>query len=183
MNRKPPTFSRAIFYARLTLAVVLLAAFVSTVVPLGSVWASNVCNLECCAGRATHTAGSCMNGTCHAAIKLQRKITGRTYRFTQGDELCGLKPLAAPLRVTAPPAPQTSRDTQESASKIAASCDADCGGCVAGSFSSKGKATLGGNRNSAPEATRWLIYPHHTSSLDVLNRDYSPRGPPIRFSA
>jgi len=183
MNRKPPTFSRAVLYARLTLAVVLLAAFVSTAVPLGSVSASNVCNLECCAGRATHTAGSCMNGTCHAAIKLQRKMPRPTVTLTRGDELCGLKPLTTHLRVTAPPPSQTSPHTQESASKIAASCDADCGGCVAGSFSFKGKASFGSAGDPAPEIIRWFTDSHHTSFLDVLSRDHSPRGPPVRFSA
>jgi hypothetical protein len=124
-----------------------------------------------------------MNGTCHAAIKLQRKIVRRTGTSTRGDELCGLKPLVARLRVTNPPPSQTLPDTPESASKIAASCDADCGGCVAGSFSSKGKATLAAAGDPASEITRWFIDSHHVSHLDVLSRDYSPRGPPIRFSA
>jgi len=183
MNRKLPTCSRAVFYARLTLAVVLLAAFVCSTVPLPSVSAGNVCNLECCAGRAPHAAGSCMNGTCHAAIKLQRKIVRRPVTSTRGDEMCGLKPLAAHLRITNTPASQTSPDTQESVSKIAPSCDPDCGGCVAGSFSSKGKATFAAAGDPAPEVTRWFIVSHHTPGLAVLSRDYAPRGPPARFSA
>jgi hypothetical protein len=181
MNRKLPRCLRVVFYARLTLAVVLLAAFVCTTIPLAS--AGNVCNLGCCAGRATHTAGSCMKGTCHAAIKLQKKVARRTVRFTRGDELCGLKPLVAHLRVTAPPAPQTSRDTQDAVSKIAPTCDADCGSCVAGSFFSKGKAILAAAVDPASEVTRWFIHSHHASGLDVLSRDYSPRGPPITVSA
>jgi hypothetical protein len=183
MNLKLPTCSRAVFYARLTLAVVLLAAFVCTTVPLASVSAGNVCRLECCAARAPHTAGSCMNGTCHAAIRLQRKIVRHTVKSTRGDELCGVKPLAALLRVTTPQASQTSPAAQESVSKIAPPCEADCGGCVAGSSSSKGKATFGAAGDPAPEVTRWFINSHHTSGLDLLSRDYSPRGPPIRFSA
>jgi hypothetical protein len=182
MNRKLPTYSRALTCARLTLAVVLLAAFVCTTLPLASVSAGNVCKLECCAGRAQHAAGSCMNGACHAAVRLQRKIVRRTVTSTQDDELCGFKPLAAHLRLTTPPASQNSPDTQKSVSKIAPSCDADCGSCVAGSFSFKGKASPTTVGDPASEVTRWFTNSHHTSGFALLSRDHSPRGPPIRFS-
>ncbi|PYS23280.1 MAG: hypothetical protein DMF72_09985 [Acidobacteria bacterium] len=60
-----------------------------------SVSAGNICTLACCAGRATHAAGSCMNGTCHTFL------TGRSKTPTihvplpvhESEKLCGLPQL------------------------------------------------------------------------------------------
>ena len=180
MNRKLPTYSRAVFYARLTLAVVLLAAFVCTTVPLASVSAGNVCRLECCAGRAPHAAGSCMNGTCHAAIQLHKNKLRRSPEVGSAEELCGLKRLSKRLSYRA-----TSTDAatpQKSVATLSRTCDADCAKCAAGAASAKGKITMAGAYRLQPLRTTWSIDSDSVSPNETFNRRHSPRGPPTDLS-
>jgi hypothetical protein len=50
-----------------------------------------MCTLACCAGRAPHAAGSCMNGSCHAVLSHKQKLhIHRETRIEPVEQLCGL---------------------------------------------------------------------------------------------
>jgi len=187
MNRKLPTYSRAVFYARLTLAVVLLAAFVCTAVPLASVSAGNVCHLECCAGRAPHTAGSCMNGTCHAAIRLRQRADRSRFKSEPTEKLCGLNSFKArtfgPTIVPQRPQ-QNSPASSLEASMLVRPCQPDCGAATLTSVSQRRPretaALSFANRTRPPSAlsslTTQTTFAH---PRQPLRSQASPRAPPI----
>src|ERR1700687_1161307 len=80
---------------RIVLAAALLLALVSSTFPVAALASAPMCHLACCAGRAPHAAGSCMNGSCHAFL------TGHTKKIhihheaptEQTEQLCGLSRL------------------------------------------------------------------------------------------
>src|SRR3954467_15543903 len=127
--------------ARIIVAAFLAFAFMCAFVPLAGVSAGDVCRLECCAGHAPHAAGSCMNGTCHAAIKNKSAKRRPQMQFAPAEEFCGLKPLAKRLgyRAMSTATSTDGRATQQSVAKVVRPCEADCGNCAVGSLSAKGK--------------------------------------------
>jgi hypothetical protein len=161
--------------ARMMIAALLAGAFMCAALPLASVSAGNVCRLECCAARAPHAAGSCMNGTCHASLNLHRHEPHRL-SVVPADEFCGLRILAKRLRYIA-----KSIDTpaaHESVVALARPCNADCGSCAVSSISAKDKITITDTyRWQSPRMT-WSIESNLVSSYEVSRRQYSPRGPP-----
>lgn len=178
MNRRQ-YIKRTRSAVRIIVAVLLTAAFVCAVVPLASVSASNVCRLECCAARAPHAAGSCMNGTCHAAIKLHKKF--QRSAVSVSEEFCGLKRLASRLGLR--PAANDSAHTDTPVGKLAQTCAPDCGGCAVGSVSAKGKATAGAAHEPLSLLTFSAINVSRSAGSAILSLEYSPRGPPEDFSA
>jgi hypothetical protein len=51
--------ARTVVFARITLALMLTLALLGGVVPLSSIASSHECGMACCAGKPSHTAGSC----------------------------------------------------------------------------------------------------------------------------
>ena len=164
--------------ARMMIAALLAAAFMCAALPLASVSAGNVCRLECCAARAPHAAGSCMNGTCHASLNLHKHEPHRS--SVAPDEFCGLRILAKRLRYTAKSIDTPA--TTESVVTLTRPCDADCGSCAVSSISAKDKITITDTYRLQPSRTRWSIESHLVSSHEVSQRQYSPRGPPTNPS-
>ncbi len=165
--------------ARIALAALLAIAFSCTTIPLASVSAGNVCRLECCAARAPHAVGSCMNGTCHAAIKFQRSNLRSSLQLAPAEQFCGLQRLIKqPISHAAP----TSTATDESIAKLSAPCDGDCGVCGVSSVSAKGKLAVGAAYRLQLALTSGLNPFDLASSDEVLQRGYSPRGPPFELT-
>jgi hypothetical protein len=181
MNRKYRLRLPLVFCTRAMVALALVAAFACAAIPLASA-SGNVCKLECCAGRATHAAGSCMNGTCHAAIKLQRKTIRRTLT-PPADELCGLKSVAQRFQVTAIPASHTSPDAQQSFSTVGQRCEPNCGSCSAGSNAFKDKTVAAALRHARPLIALSPVNSRPTALRDAQTLEYSPRGPPSLLRA
>ncbi|HEY0005359.1 MAG TPA: hypothetical protein VGB17_11165 [Pyrinomonadaceae bacterium] len=59
--------------ARVALAAWLALALLSGIAPLASLSANSICQMECCAGKPTHAAGSCAGGSCHARFALKEE--------------------------------------------------------------------------------------------------------------
>jgi len=161
--------------ARMIVAALLAAAFMCAALPLASVSAGNVCRLECCAARAPHAAGSCMNGTCHASLNLHRHEPHRS-SVVPADEFCGLKIFSKRLRYI--PKSIDTPATHESVVALARPCNADCGSCAVSSISAKDKITITDTYRLQPSRTRWSIESNLVSSHEVSQRQHSPRGPP-----
>jgi hypothetical protein len=182
MNRKYCLRLPLVFCTRAMVALTLVAAFACAVIPLASA-SGNVCKLECCAGRATHAAGSCMNGTCHAAVKIQRKTIRRTIT-PPADELCGLKSLSHRFHVTAIPAQSNApTENQQSTSTVGQRCEPNCGSCSGGSNSFKDKTAVAAVRHARPAIVLSLINSRPTALRDAQTLEYSPRGPPSTLFA
>ena len=180
---------RFINTARVLLASVLLSAFLSGMVPLASVSAGSMCKLECCAGRAPHASGSCMNGSCQATLTAHPAAKSHHAKPDQNEKLCGLarkieaKNLAR-TRVEA--SPQTSPN-QLLAAAFENPCQPDCGGCAAGFTNSKRQrnsaAIAGANRPQPPTDTHFSDFRRHRIRiLRAQCRQGAPRGPPLSFS-
>ena len=165
--------------ARIGVAALLAIAFLSTTVPLATVSAGSVCRLECCAARATHAAGSCMNGTCHAGIKLQRSKLRVSLPFAPTEQVCGLQRLIKqPINHAAP----TGGGTDGSVAKLVAPCDADCGICGVSPVSAKEKLAVVAAYRLQPAQTSCSIPCDRASSAERSQPEYSPRGPPLNLT-
>lgn len=172
------------------LAVLLIAGFISTVAPIASVSAGNTCTLSCCAGRAPHAAGSCMDGTCHAAIRLRNKSSKPPAHAPVAEKLCG-RHVIRPRTFATTVIDRRGEDENPPGasfhlSSLRQPCAPDCAGCAVFSASnSQSKvaalAFADQMRDGPPK-----LFPaslDRADNLDVLCREHSPRGPPNRFIA
>jgi hypothetical protein len=177
---------------RLAVAVVLLIGFLSSIAPLAPVSAGSVCTLECCAGRAPHAAGSCMNGSCQAVLSTHKRATTRRVTQVQGDKLCGLNRAVATkivgrMSADRAPRPQGSDSAPNSATAFVKPCQPDCGGLASGFANSnrqRNSATMADTvRPRSPIDLYLLDFARHgAQALDALGRQGAPRGPPVSFS-
>lgn len=172
------------------LSVLLIAGFISTVAPIASVSAGNTCRLSCCAGRATHAAGSCMDGTCHAAIRLRNKSSKPRAHAPVAEKLCGshvIRPRTFAMTVidrrgkgeNPPGAPFHFSSFRQP-------CAPDCAGCAVFSTSnsqSKVAALALADQMRAGPHKVFSASSDRADNLDVLCREHSPRGPPNHFIA
>jgi hypothetical protein len=167
------------------LALLLMAAFISTLAPIASVSAGNACALACCAGRAPHAAGSCMNGTCHAAIRLRNKSSKLHAHAPATEKLCGSRAIRPRLFATTAIAGSDKNENPPGASSKFSSfqqpCALDCAGCAMFSASnSRSKVAalpLADQSNAGSDKFLFATF-DRADTLDVACRQHSPRGPP-----
>ena len=189
---------------RVILGAVLLLGILWSNIPSSAITTGPMCTLACCAGRAPHAAGSCMNGSCHAFLKGRVKTSHihRQLPVQQSKQLCGLSKRLA--RTTARPLKESSTfaigDSSEqsgvqrspevtsvSTATIGKPCHADCG---AGTFSSSSQsrprdsgATSYADKPRPPSTAQ---HEHslfsHATALQALCSRARPRGPPISSS-
>jgi hypothetical protein len=185
MNPRSLGYSRVRRLSGIAIALLLAAGFFSSVVPIASVSAGNICTLTCCAGRAPHAAGSCLNGTCHAAIRLRK----RTNRFATEptEKLCGLKSFKArsfDRTVVPPPAEQNgSQPLALQISMLVRPCQPDCGGVsgFASSYSQdKTIAIAAADQPWSLALSRSRTAFNRAETLGIQCRECAPRGPPAK---
>jgi hypothetical protein len=192
MDRRRSRQFKMVVTARLGLAVVLLIGFLSSIAPLTPVSAGSLCRLECCAGRAPHAAGSCMNGSCHAVLSIYKTATPRRVTRVQHDEFCGLDRMLAMKviahrRVEHSPRPAKSDPAMISAAAFVKACQPDGDGCASGFANSNRQrnsvAITDADRPLGPTVIR-LSNPGYDRSriLEALCRQCAPRGPPVSLS-
>jgi hypothetical protein len=192
MDRRRSRQIRIVCAARLGLAVLLLIGLFSNLAPLAPVSAGSMCTLECCAGRAPHAAGSCMDGTCQAVLSTHKTRTAHRVTQAQDDKLCGLNHAVATnivgrASVDRAPRPAKSDPATISAAAFVKACQPDCGGCASGFASSnrqRNAATMAhAVRRRPPTDLRLPGFARHgAQTLDALCREGAPRGPPVSFS-
>jgi hypothetical protein len=172
--------------SRIILAAILLTAFCASVVPLITVTAGSMCQLECCAGRAPHASGSCMNGTCQA------RLSGRhSHHATpdSDDKLCAVErkiERKSFVRTGIKPAGRLSSDRITS-SAFEKPCQPDCGGCASSSTSTnrqRNSAAIAGPDRPRPPTANGLANTryHPTQTLGTQRGPGAPRGPPASLS-
>jgi hypothetical protein len=183
---------------KIVLGSALLVSILAVNIPAGLVANLPMCELACCAGRAPHADGSCMNGSCHAFLtghtnKSQgQRVTG----IDSEEQLCGLAPLKLQRSrlletVTADfsdAAAAHSQGTAKAVSRIALTkpCQPDCGACPSGFMNSS-------RRNTAVLRYADCLRPHIeigpandsyrlAQTLNALCRRGTTRGPPLHSS-
>ena len=193
MDRRPSRRFKTVNTAKVAFVVALLFAFLSSIIPPASVSAGSTCQLECCAGRAPHAAGSCMEGLCQAAIPGHGKAAKtRLAKRVQAEPLCGLVHKVvlksyAQMRSGFNQSPIRSGRTNASAAAFVKPCEPDCGGSAAGFRNSNRQ------RNSAviadavrprgPMAINLSDFAkYRIQILEALCGQSAPRGPPLSFS-
>jgi hypothetical protein len=174
--------------ARVLLASVLLTAFLSAIVPWGSVSAGSMCTLECCAGRAPHASGSCMDGSCHATL-LTAQAAAKNHQPDQIESFCGLTrkiETKSFVRMRVDVGAHSSPN-QFLAAAFKPPCQADCGGCTSGFTNSNRQrnsgAFAGANRPRPPTDAHLFDFRYQRTRILTTNcRPGAPRGPPVSFS-
>jgi hypothetical protein len=183
--------------ARAVLGVALLLTLLAGSFPLSTLASGPMCELACCAGRAPHAAGSCMNGSCHAFANAHSKNHNHE---AEPEKLCGL----ARLKLKASYVPSfetvtvdyTASDTSPSSTPampgvatnaLTKPCQPDCGGLMSRSTSSKRQrdeaALVYANRPRPPSRIKLSTNDYRsTQTLDARARRGAPRGPPLLFS-
>ena len=193
MNRLSSTRSTVVRTARPVFALMLLIACLSASVPLIALASGSMCELACCAGRAPHAAGSCMNGSCHAVIPSRRKASHRVGRIASRPErLCGVpRRIETKSSARIRPAQTISRtnvdQTSLSVLSLARPCQPECGGCSS-SFTNSNQQrsaatiSLPGRPRPPPDVRLADLAYLKSRILDALCRQCAPRGPPLSFS-
>ena len=186
--------------ARSVLAAALSLAFFGGSFQLAQSASGSLCTLTCCAGRAPHAAGSCMNGSCRAVLKISRHDHAHVYNQTS-DQFCGVERIATRksslLRLTVSRDLSSANDAQDRSKQntnpattvagVTKPCDPTCGAGLSMS------STQTRSRDSAATAFADKPRPPTQSQIPgasftfkkILNgfwRERSPRGPPSSFS-
>lgn len=190
--------------ARVILGATILLSILWANIPTAALASGPMCNLACCAGRAPHAAGSCMNGSCHAFLRGRVKTSHihRQLPVQQSEQLCGLPRTIA--RTTARLLRKSSTLTlgdssgqshgsraheaeSLSMSTLGKPCQPDCG---AGTFTSSSQsrprdtgAISYADKPRPPSSSRFELSSfNRAKTLDALCRRSRPRGPPITSS-
>jgi hypothetical protein len=139
-SHRPSKFKSA-WLMRAALGCLLSLAFVASSIPVEAMLPGQACSMPCCAGRATHAAGSCMGDACHARLARKKRAAHERLCAARISSLSSrnIKTASSPagkLRsnsVTETLAPtQPPSETAQRSSGVAArmaltkSCSADC---------------------------------------------------------
>jgi hypothetical protein len=200
--------STAFRAARVLLGSTLLLSILWANIPSAAIASGPMCTLTCCAGRAPHAAGSCMNSSCHAFLAGHNQtLHVHKTPIQTAEPLCGLSSVrknVSRLLFTEAVATEPSQDSDSnyshetsntdadhasvSTGTLTKPCQPDCGACASGFASSKRQrhaATLGhANRPHPPFGVRLANVDYRpTQKLSALCRRGAPRGPPLPFFA
>ena len=137
LNRRGSFPSRVKLAGRCVLAVMLLLTMVGGNLILTATASSDLCTLACCAGRAPHAAGSCMQGSCaptHAHHAQEPTVNDDDTAAPAG--FAGVTAGAHGADLNEVPTVEASADdsvkpehSNASAAALSKSCLPDCGAC------------------------------------------------------
>ncbi|HKR60994.1 MAG TPA: hypothetical protein VJS64_14840 [Pyrinomonadaceae bacterium] len=189
--------------SRAILAATLLLGLLASAFPLVTVASGPMCELACCAGRAPHAAGSCMNGSCQAFLNStpETVYVNHEEQPEPAEQLCGLSQLSmTPTRIplietiTVDDGSGIERDHSETSNhssnqaSIATTafqqpCQPECGSCASGfarSNQQRNSAALAyADRPRPPSRGRPRNTDYGlTQTRSALGRRGAPRGPP-----
>lgn len=194
--------------ARVVLGSTVLLSIICANIPTSAIASGSMCQLSCCAGRAPHAAGSCMNGSCHAFLTAPTKTAHIRHQapHEQAEELCGLRqlktnigrsllmePMVAGLDVgghslhSHGASKGATHEATVSTRAVTRPCQSDCGSCASGWTRSKRQrnaAALSYSNRPRPPSGSELVNIEYLPirKRSVLGRRSAPRGPPYSFS-
>ena len=175
----------------------VLLSFAASTFPLTTIASGPMCTLSCCAGRAPHAAGSCMNGSCQAILGSRSK-TSHQHSQTYTEKFCGLTHLRQRNRLLSLIAQSVARNGDDrtnqaepnhdsiSGGTIGKPCDPNCGGAfVSSSTQSRPRqfsASAYVDKPRPPTVRRHYNVGNRSRHLDGFGQQVSPRGPPVVLS-
>jgi len=187
--------SQYIVPAKTLLGAILLCAVLLSSFQFVTLAGSVLCDLPCCAGRAAHAAGSCLNGSCHAF----NPQPTNTQHPAGSDPLCGLSRLKLRTIQAALRAKVTvdfssghrhrsrnphSGQVRLTAPVVTQPCRPDCGG-VSASFTNSSRQRTPGALAYADRPEPPAVTGKHNFDTQlpgtrtaILSR-INPRGPPL----
>ncbi len=185
-----------LFIRRILKTILITGIFVglaASILPLETSASGPMCTLSCCAGRAPHAAGSCMNGACHAFLIHRAGQSHVHHSESTPEQFCGLTILSAHLRsstlrgidanrVLEGKDSQTHSKESVSAGTIGRPCEPNCGAGLLRSSSQtrrRHSGVIARAANPRPPSRSDRLSARF-SGAKSLNRfaQISPRGPP-----
>jgi len=182
------------------LVAVLSLAFLGGSFQLAQSASGSLCTLSCCAGRSPHAAGSCMNGSCRAPLKIGRHDHAHVYNPTS-DQFCGVERNATRrgswLRRTVSRDIRSANDARDQSKQstnlattvagVTKPCDPTCGaGLSTSSTQTRPRESAAGafaDRPRPPTHSQIIAAPFTLAKLlKGLWRQRGPRGPPTASS-
>lgn len=182
------------FVARAFIVLAVLLTLVGSNLVFTATATGELCTLACCAGRAPHAAGSCMQGSCaqstrgsahHGHDQADETSSEANPAFVAGAHGSDMDDVPT-VEASAPVAGNTA-SPNFSAAALSAPCSPDCGACTSAFELTKrprnSSADSGSQRQHQPE---FVVLSKSRSSI-VSSRAgfvqlHSPRGPPLFFS-
>lgn len=193
----------ALRVARTILAALLPITLLWGVVSVTTIANSSTCTLACCAGRAPHAAGTCMNGSCQVGLTSHGKASHlhRQVSVQPSERLCGVVRITerttatmereSTMRASGRSSEQKrASDTPKAGTvspAIGKRCQPDCcAGTLGSSSQSRPRESCASSYSDKPRpptAGRLAYSPFNLAkTLDALCRRSRPRGPPITSS-
>jgi hypothetical protein len=181
--------------ARVILGLTLVASTWCSTVPSVSADSEPTCHLACCAGRAVHKAGSCMNGSCHAFGG--GSVRPHLHQESKPETLCGLEKiikgpgwssisrgLNAGINELKGRSHSPSSKRSLTTTAITKPCQPECGNATGFANSNQRNHSCAAAENSQSLS---LSFGYNTQSqqeraLNPARRKGAPRGPPHDFS-
>lgn len=176
---------------RLVATVTLLLTLVGGNLVLTATASSDLCALACCAGRAPHAAGSCMQGSCapthaHHESATDEESTDTPTAFagaTAGAHGTDLENVPTVDASAETGSTDNSAASNFSIASAAKPCQPDCGACASTFSASKGSGHFAARPGSHLSRRPRAISIVSDSNLVVSPRsgfakDCNPRGPP-----
>jgi hypothetical protein len=188
--------------ARAILAAILLLTLVGGSIVWPAAASGPMCTLACCAGRAPHLAGSCMDASCHAGVATQNPASPNSHQAHHHQEQPAEESADVPTieaDSSEPYADNREQDGHTDKTEVASNrsrvpgiqatvfskpCRPECGACASGFASPKrarNAAALAVFHQSKPQSpVRFARGRHHvTYTRAALGRQSIPRGPPL----
>ena len=172
---------------RVTLATFLLLGVLGGMFPLETLASAPTCALACCAARAPHAAGSCLNGSCHAVPGKRKQLRARLR-----EQLCSSRLSAREVARKRYPTiivaeKTTPADAEVYSSTISKPCSSDCGSCTSSfdnSESQRSAALIAHTPLAKPPSGIQQLNARSAlnQTLNALCRQCAPRAPPIPLS-
>ena len=172
--------------------VVVLLAVLWGSVPSSTLATGPMCTLACCAGRAPHAAGSCMNGSCHAYFAARRKRNLHHDLVQSTEQICGLpRPIMKLSRSGKSPRSSETSSSPDRPSIVSSTLNKPCASdCGAGTFSittqrrPRETAALSSVKKSARQSSASLFAAasDNQRAHDRKYRRSNPRAPPTLVS-
>jgi hypothetical protein len=172
---------------RVFLATMLLLGLLAGVLPLETMASGPTCALACCAARAPHAAGSCLNHSCHAVRTSRDHLRERTT-----EPLCRSTLVARHVsrkrsyQITFSAESQPPTPAQLYSSTVSKTCSSDCGSCAGFENTVRQRNVALTAHDQQPEPLGAIQQLDARAALNqkrnALCRQCAPRAPPLSLS-
>jgi len=207
VKHKPPSGKQITIRPRAVIRLLVAFALLLTLLGTNISWSAlgngHLCTLACCAGKAPHTAGSCMQASCDSTSLNGTSGHGHHHHVVATDDSDAPAGFAGAIAsvggsglddvptidVSNDQNPQIDSTAQHlpAVDAISVACPSECGACSTTASANKrprnGPTVSAAHKNLAQHDTRIAARRFTTvNRRQVLIETATPRGPPSRFA-